>query len=353
MRVLEKNESPLRQQYELARMEDVSQEELMKRYMEEVKENVVEKSDDEIRIEEEHMEAAEMMAFLGMEGVQLNTENPLAELTEMCAESYKETILASQEDPEYKSLVKELNEKQGIFEIDLSKDWTDHDDPLLEKQFERESQKISSTLTARASRKRLDKDSTMKDWDNAFAAEEEVSQSFNNKTSTDSGYRSGSTFDQARRQSTSSSTSSGFRTASAKSETVGYSKTTDDPDYERRQENRGKCYAKVSGQMLDVAYKGDKKVKKPRKKRAFGAREKFSFRGLWNKTKEWFHTDEAVLGAKIGAMLCLQTGMAVMNKRLEFDGTLQALSFVGMALAVFFVGREVRAEGFDARTIQF
>lgn len=352
-RTLERTEAPKNPYMELARLEDVNQEELMKRYMEEIKDNVAEKTDDEVRREEEKLEALQMMEILGLEGIELDGEDPLGQLTEMCAANYKDTILSSQDDPEYKKLVKELNEKEGVYEMDLTKSWVDEDDPLLEKQFAREREKITATLTARGQRKKLDSTATMKDWDHAFEVEEDIFNSFSKKTETSSGYRSSSIFDESRSTSSSSS-SNGFRSTKAKTETTGYKKQESmDADYELRQEKRGKYQEMVSAKMLDVVYTGKEKKKVPRKNRMYGGKEKFSLKGLWNKTKEWFHSDEAVLGAKIGAMLCLQTAMAVTSKRLEFDGALQALTFVGMSLGVFFVGREVRSEGFDARRFAF
>ena len=70
---------------------------------------------------------------------------------------------------------------------------------------------------------------------------------------------------------------------------------------------------------------------------------------MWSRTKEWFNSDEGTIMLKVGAFISLETALGIMTKKFEFDGALQAVSFIGMMLGVFAIGRELSVEGLNPK----
>lgn len=128
------------------------------------------------------------------------------------------------------------------------------------------------------------------------------------------------------------------------------SSTTTVFDREKREKQTKDMYSRGANSMRNMAFSGREKVKKKKKRNPYG-KKRFSIKNVWKSTKEWFHSDEAVLLSKIGVMLCLETGMAIVTKQHEFEGTGQMLAFLAMMLGVFYISREIRAEGFDPRKV--
>lgn len=332
----------------LARIEDVadSREELFKKYMSEAKDKgVLGKSVEETAFEDEQRTALDMISFLGLEDeVTFSTEDDgLAMLSQMFTEANEEELERLTNDPEYIQKVKELNEKEGVFEVDLDQNWVDEDDPHLAKLFQKESQKITATLTARRERKRLDHNSDISDWEAAMETEAHARNASNEPK------QSGYGFSQPAGASSNHNTGTRAAAATETTSTRTNKETKFDEEYEKRAEVRGKYTNKMYGQMMDIVYTGTLKKKKQKKHTAFSRHERFSVKKLWNKFRDWTKSDESALYAKMGALIALQTAMAMTTKNLKFDSAMQAVTFLGMGLAVFGIGREIRAEGFDAR----
>ncbi|PGQ88244.1 hypothetical protein [Priestia megaterium] len=347
---------------QLARMEDVSEEELQKRFLEDVREIQADKlTDDEIRIEKEKEEALGMLTFLGLEDeVDLDLDNdPLGQISQMCTEAYKDKLEENKTNSDYMQKVREYNNKEGVEEIDSNLDFTNKDDPFLAKEFEREREKITAQMAARRERGRLGTEATARERNAAYAREQEIAEEFEKK----SGYRSSTNFFNNNSTSSTSSTSSIFdtqpkkpRSTMASSETTSYSNDTTEFDREKRaaaQKGRNNFISAVIRGLLDMIYNGKVKEKEAPKSRHFGSSKRFSIKGMWNKTKDVFKSKEAALWIKIGAMITLQAGMAMLTNNLEFDGPLQAIAYMGMALGAGYIAREIRAAGFDARRINF
>lgn len=339
--------------FALARTQQATDEELRKRYMEEKKANENEQvSAEEVRRLEERLAAAEMVAFLGLEpeelGVDMSSEDgdALAQVALILEESFEEQIKAQQNDPEYMELVRSINKSQGIEELE-DKDYTG-DDPLLIKEFQQKEEEIKRQLEARANRKTAAARGT-DGIEEADIIDVEASFVSSDKYSGNKAFSGGGN---------SSKNSNGiFGSSSNKNSAAGMSKPANNANQEeaaeRERNYNADLFALSSTQMMNLAMNGERKAKKKKEKSRFGGKEKFSFKSLWNKTKAWCSSKEAAVMGKICAALCLQTGMAMMTKRIEFDGKLQMLSFIGMSMGIFVVAREARAEGFDIRNLGF
>lgn len=166
--------------------------------------------------------------------------------------------------------------------------------------------------------------------------------------------KSDSMFDEIRENGhtnfTSGSSIFGNSSSGTRKETVDNTTTATTTvfDREKREKQLKNMYSHGAQSMRNMAFSGREKVKKKKKRNHFG-KKRFSVKNVWGSVKEWFHSDESILLSKIGVMLCLETGMAIITKQHEFEGTGQMLAFLGMMLGVFYISREIRAEGFDPR----
>lgn len=339
---------------QLARMEDVSPEELEKKYMRSV-EAAETMTDDEARKNESKESAMDLLTFLGLEDeldIDETSDNPLGDLTDDLMK-FKLEELEGTKDPAYREQIKKDKlEILGIEEIDQSI-IIENDDPFLEKEYKREQEKIANQLAARKRRKEIALENKHP---NPLGEELDEYESFNfgrESETSRSGYRQSASFSGSTIIDSDYSSSKTRTKTSSNTESTSFTHGKPVANDEENQKRRAQLYEHGTKQMLDMIYNGPKKQKKEKERRRFGRKEKFSFKGLWKKTKAWFSSEEAAVMAKIGAMLCLQTGMAIMTKRLDFDNGLQAVTFIGMMLGVFYVGNEVRAEGFDFRRLNF
>lgn len=76
---------------------------------------------------------------------------------------------------------------------------------------------------------------------------------------------------------------------------------------------------------------------------------KYAHKTRWQKIKEWFHSKNARITMKVGLLMALQLGMAVVGKKYSFDGLWQGGMFLSMMMGVFVITKELQKDGFDAR----
>ena len=70
----------------------------------------------------------------------------------------------------------------------------------------------------------------------------------------------------------------------------------------------------------------------------------------WKKRiKRFFKKKKVHIMAKVGMIMALQLGMAMIGKRYEFEGMGQMAVFLGMMMGIFYLTRELAEDGFDAR----
>jgi len=248
----------------------------------------------------------------------------------------------------------------GVEEIDSNQDFTNKDDPFLAKEYEREKAKIAALMKARRERSQANRTGalTMKEREAIIEQERRIAEEFDSKLA----FGKYSVFGKSTSSSSSffgnntKSFSDNYRSTSSTSETTSFSNDKTDFNPKRREEaqkGRNKFVSAVVGGLLDMIYGGKMKEKEAPKSRHFGGSKRFSFKGMWAKTKDVFKSKETALWAKVGVMVALQAGMAILSNNLEFDGPLQAIGYISMALSAGYVARELRAAGFDARRINF
>jgi len=363
-RIIDQQRPEVQEFNQLARMEEVNEEELQKRFLKEVSDiDATSMSPEEVRKEKEKEEAVAMMDFLGItDEMNLDLDNdPLEQISQMCTDVYREELKAQKENPEYQEKIREINKEMGVEEIDSNQDFTNKDDPYLAKEFEREKAKISALMKARRERSSTAGALTMKEREAIIEQERKIEEEFDAKITFDN-FDTDSIFGKSTTRSSSifgnstKSSSDNYRATSSTSETTSYS--SDKTEFNRKgreeaQKGRNKFVSAVVGGLLDMIYGGKMKEKEAPKSRHFSGSKRFSFKGMWTKTKGVFKSKETALWVKVGAMVALQAGMAVLSNNLEFDGPLQGMGYIGMALGAGYIARELRAAGFDARRINF
>lgn len=362
-RIIDQQRPEVQEFNQLARMEEVNEEELQKRFLKEVSEiDAMQMTPDEVRKEREKEEAIAMLDFLGItDEMELDLDdNPLGQISQMCTEVYREELKEKKKDPEYQAKIKKIQEEMGVEDIDSNQDFTNKDDPFLAKEYEREKAKIAALMKARRERSQANRTGalTMKEREAIIEQERRIAEEFDSKLE----FGNDSVFGKSTSSSSSffgnstKSFSDNYRSTSSTSETTSYSSEKTEFNPKRREEaqkGRNKFVSAVVGGLLDMIYGGKMKEKEAPKSRHFGGSKRFSFKGMWAKTKDVFKSKETALWAKVGVMVALQAGMAVLSNNLEFDGPLQAVGYITMALSAGYIARELRAAGFDARRINF
>lgn len=76
---------------------------------------------------------------------------------------------------------------------------------------------------------------------------------------------------------------------------------------------------------------------------------KYAHKNLWQKTKAFFKSDRGRILIKVGALMTIQLGMAVVGKKYAFEHLWQAGAFLCMMLGTFFITKELQRDGYDMR----
>ena len=332
------------QTFNLARVDDVSEDSLRKKFMKNVDENKV-KSTEEIREETEEQEAIDAFEFLGLADFGLSVDDALSTIkgstyTEEREKEFEDTI-NNEEIKELKGLLGHYVEPDDGYLEEYKKD------PYLQKRFEEWNKSMKDQLDKITNRQKYrDKDAYYE----AIDADDLV---------IDSGKGKESVWDASKERKSYGSSSSGFaqrnnRTGySQREESFNDRKDSGKAAFTRTAEEQKRyqdMYADSATKMRSLALESAKEVPRRKKKQQrFYSSKKWSFKGMWERTKGWFNSNEGALMLKVGAFLCMETALAIMTKKFQFDGALQAVSFIGMMMGVFAIGRELSTEGINIR----
>jgi hypothetical protein len=72
---------------------------------------------------------------------------------------------------------------------------------------------------------------------------------------------------------------------------------------------------------------------------------KYAKKSWWRKTKDFFKSKKGRVMVKVGLLMAMQLGMAIIGRKYEFGGFGQAAAFLGMMLGTFYISKELQAEG--------
>ena len=359
MRTIDNEKEPLldgqKEFLAMARIQnDATEEELKKKYMQDKDNERVQPTAEDIRLAEEKALAQNMFSILGIdpadvmgEEINMHEDDALERVTKKLNEVFKDELDGLKDDEEYQNKIKEMNRKAGIKEWE-KRDYTNKDF-LLTKEFETRQAKIDEQLQLSKNRKeaaaRRARGEEVIDVDETYPGSEsyESSRSFNGSTRSESTHRSSNGV---------------FGSSNNQSNAAAFGNANMDYDESASKKKKEKNYnadlfGSSSKRMMDIAYSGEKKQAKKKSKTSYGGKEKLSLKSIWRKTKSWLSSKEAGVLATTCAALCLQVGMAMMTKRVDFDGPMQTVMFIGMSMGAFMVAREARAKGFDIRSISF
>lgn len=312
----------------IARREDVNYDDVKKRWMESADKMDLPRdprTQDEIQAAEDFNQSASFAEFFEVDDVEIAEGNAneamilMAEAMETIAQ--EEIQLAN----EQRHLIIEEDSAEKIEQVEQFV--TNEDDPLLMNEFKEKSEKIIQKWSVEDSKRDGTYDEVKEAAKSKYHATDDPWNSMN------------------------SNSNSGSRTATATSSKT--STTTVFADDENRKQEVYQMYANGRDNMLAFVHNG--KVKDKPKKQAqvhrFGGKKKFSLKNMWGGVKRWFNGQDAKMLCKVGVALCFELGLGLITKKLSFDGPGQMLGYLGMMLGIFYIGSELRAEGFDMRRL--
>lgn len=310
-----------RQFTSLATLDQVSVEELRKKYMEQIDNGILptdERSIGEIQNSEAAAETDFFLEFFELKDeVTVDPDEPMEsakQISIMIEEGSKEVFEKAEEQR-----ANNIEEDEAEKIKQLTAFTVNDDDPLLTKEYTEKKEKLIQSI-------RLEEEKTQQ------------------KTQSDSFYDRQENRSQTREQArgfTHSASSS--RTASGTSQTIF---ETNEPTQQYRAQ-----MVHGSKTMKDLAVNGAIKKRKEHrpKPHSFGGKRKFRFKNVVKTVRDWFRTDDARVMTKVGIALCFETAIAVICGKYEFDGPTQTLGYLAMMMGVFYISRELLSEGYDPR----
>lgn len=314
--------------YGLARREDVNYDDVKKRWMESADKIDLPRdprTQEEIQMAEDMSEAAMFAEFFEFEGVEI-TESSGVDAMVIMAEGIENV---SQEEIQLANEIREkIIEEDAAEKIEQVAEFVvNTDDPFLVNDFKEKCEKVMQKWAIDDAKRDGTYDST-KD------------------TTTSNSY---STVDPWNTMGSTNNTSSS-RTATA---TSTKTTTTVFEGDDKRQQEIHQMYTNGRDNMLAFVHNGKQKEKKKKAPdvRQYGGKRKFSIKNMWGATKRWFAGQDAKLLCKVGIALCMEMALGLITKKLSFDGPGQMLGYLGMMLGIFYIGSELRAEGFDMRRL--
>lgn len=331
-RTITMDKTETRTNFGIAIREDVNYDDVKKRWMENNDKLDLPRdprTQDEIQAAEDFNSVASFAEFFSIDDIEI-VEGNAVEVMEQIAvgmEGIAQEDIQSANEQREKIIEEDAAEKIE----QVSQFVVNVDDPLLMNDFKDKSEKIIQNWSVEDSKR----DGTYD------AAKEESTSSRSNSYATNDPWNN---------MSSSSNNSSG-RTASVTS-----SKTTSivsELDDEKRKQEVYQMYANGRDNMLAFVHNG--KIKdKPKKTtpvNRFGGKKKFSPKNMWAATKRWFSGRDAQMLCKVGVALCFEMALGLITKKLNFDGPGQMVAYLGMMLGIFYIGSELRVEGFDMRRL--
>lgn len=323
------------QSFGLARMEDVNYDDMKKKWMESADKIELPKdtrTQEEIQADNEFIEAAKFVDFWGIEGVAISEtggQEAMMEMAAMIEAVNKEEIQYMNEIIE-----KVIEEDAGEKIEQMTAFVTEEDDPLLEKRFEEAATKLIEKIFMEDIKRegtddKREEDSTWK---------EDVKSFYTGGSSSSS-------------KSDPWASSSSSRTASSTSATTS---TVTMDEMERRDKQNHMVMTKMRDNVLDMAVNAPKwkDEKKEKPIHYFGGKKKRNLKYYMASIKSWFRSKKGKATWKIGIALCMELALGVITKKIELEGPMQMLSYLGMSLGVFYVGSELYGEGYDMRRLR-
>lgn len=319
----------------LARLDDVSNEAFMKKYMKKVEDGTLpddNRTVDEIQKEEQAMQLASFASWCGIEDeIDLETDDPADMLSQI-----------AQEMTEGSKEVLELAEKQRIENIEydasekikqVTEFSVDVDDPLNIQEYKDKKEKVIEGLLMMSQKSEQQKENE-KTYQSSYS--EDTSPRFRN-----SGSGFGSRVNVNDRQ---------YKSSKSKQKIIDI----DDLEEKKRAywdnlvDDKNMAYqAAVDGKGYRV-----QDDRPPNYKKLF-AGKKFRSKNLWHNVKSFLRTNKARAIVKFGIMISFEMMMAILAGKREFDGNGQMLAYLGMVMGAFIIGNELIKEGYDPRKIQF
>jgi hypothetical protein len=333
-RTIEMGDSTPYESFDIARLEDVDYDEMKKKWMDNSKN--FELSQDNRTVEEIQADEDFQVASLFVDFFEMGDEIELDPLTADGLEAMSKISAmmgeGSQEVFDTAEMQRALNiEEDAAERIEQVETFIiNDDDPFLSKEYKEKSERIIQRLMSGAENRR---DST----ETIFESSKENTRSY---------YDSKDTEDIFGRKTS----SDGYRTATATNTTTTSSQTVHDE--EKRRKEIHQMFAAGNDKMLNFVYNGPVKKKENRSPiNKYGGKRKFGIKSIWASTKHFFGSRDAKVLCKVGIALCLETALAIITKQREFNGPGQMLGYLGMMLGVFYIGSEIRAEGYDMRRL--
>lgn len=308
----------------LARREDVNYDDIKKRWRESADKMDLPQDNrtaEEIQAAEDFSGAASFAEFFGYEDVEINEVNAQEVMEKMASEM---EAVSEEEFKIANDIREKVIEEDAAEQIEqVSAFVVNEDDPLLEADFKEKSERIIQKLVVEDSKK-----------DGTYESIREEAR----KTHSTSDPWSGT---------------SGTRSTTATSTTTRSSSTTVFQDNDQRKKEVYEMYANGHDNMLGFVHNGRmwEKPKKTASVNTFSGRRKFGLKSMWQSTKHWFHSPNAKLMCKVGIALCMEMALGIITQKQTFDGPKQMLGYLGMMLGIFYIGAELRAEGFDMRRL--
>lgn len=311
----------------IARREDVNYDDVKKRWMESADKMELPqdpRTQEEIQAAEDFSVAAGFADFFEFEGVEISEGDAQETMVKMAAmmeaEAQDEIQLAQEQRA--RNIEEDAAEKIEQVEVFV----VNEDDPLLEKDFKEKSEKIIQKWAMEDKKKDGTYEPTKEDVDKKWQTTSSSSDPW-------------------------PSSSNRTRTATATSTTTSGTGTIYD-DGQRNKEIH-QMYSNMHDNILNTVHNGPvwKEEKKATPVNHFGGKKKFSMKSIWTSVKGWFKSKKSKAICKIGVALCMETALGIITKRQSFDGPGQMLGYLGMMLGVFFIGSELRAEGYDMRRL--
>ena len=317
------------------------QEEMRRQFYETVeKEKLQQKSAEEVQLDVEFEEAAFLGQFFGLddelgEAIQngdLDYVNTVLEVS--CHNEEVEKMIEKATVVEQEVMQEEINDGLKIIE-ELKKD---EEDPLGAKRFEQATTKVltSRMHTQEESRVGIEVDDPFE-----YKSNKKDSY-YNTQTSrSDEPYRRTAT----------------TRTSEPVMATESVAKDSSTTMREQRKARR-EFYNGAANDVKELTVRrnqamAEKTHARIDKKRKGKRRQKLTLRSAFTSVKSWFGSHDAADLFKVGTLICMETALAILTGKHEFEGKGQLMAFLGLMTGLYYIGQKVVEIGFDPRVVKF